>query len=201
MSNGVATEWHHCDQICTEYLQKRQDTVHQLHLFLGRGIGNGGEGECKGGSHLFTLRMILTMFDVPSTRKQHIRGGLAGWGGCPSGDHFCSVVTQGPSKCLPGPPPHTHSPGQMVSLPQEMASAISKQLARGAVDVQDYLVRRWSGCLWACLPSQTNKQKNQLSTFLIPSYLVPWHPESVLPLTQRPSAQLYVKTEGPGPVQ
>lgn len=180
MSKGVARQWHNWVHRCTENLLKRQETVHQLHLLLGRRNREWGWGGVRGSqSYPFRLCMIFTMFEgayqqVTNEYVEALQDRVA-----------VLLVTTSAQLSHSGHPSafpvlsHTYSTGQAVSLPQEMASAISKQLARRVEDVDGYPMRRWEspGCLWTCLASQTNKQTNKSTIHLPDPFLLPpWHP-------------------------
>lgn len=95
---------------------------------------------------------------------------------CLSGEPFGSAVTQWPSKHLPIPQPATPS---WPSSPHASGDGLclSKQLAGGAEDAEDYKARRPSHLVALGHVFQANQpNKNQPPTFLILS-----HPSSLAP--------------------
>lgn len=149
-------------------------------------------------SYLFMLHMILTMFDVPcqqGTNKsvEALQDGADAFLGTTS----APLSHRGhPNAFLV--PSHTHSPGPTVSASGDGLCHFQTACQRSGRCLRLPCEKmESSSCLWACLTSQPKKnpktqKTKKLSTFLIPSYLIPWHPESVLPMTQKPSTQLYL---------
>lgn len=157
------------------------DTVY---LLLGRGAGNGG-GERV--SHLFTP---YDFYDVRCYLSTNV-GRLFGFVWLSFWCLLCSAFTQWHLNALPLLS-QMHHPGQAVSLPQEVASAISNHLpqsGRRAWKItlkEDGVLSLLLGMFFKPTDHHHHQQNNQPPTFLIPSYPFP-SPESALPIIHRPS--------------
>lgn len=118
---------------------------------------------------------------------------------CPSGDLFGSAVTQWPSKHLPIPQPATPS---WPSRPHASGDGLclSKQLAGGAEDAEDYKARRPSHlvALGHVFKASNQTKINRPLFWSFHTRLPwhrPWHPVSALPTMGRPSL-FHTKIEG-----
>lgn len=171
-----------------------------MQLLLGRGRRNGGWKGQEGANLSF-----YTAYDFYHVRC-YLSTNINNWRlcrlvCCPSGDLFCSAVTQWPSKHLPIPQPATPS---WPSSPHASGDGLclSKTACRKSWRGWRLQCKKTesSGCFGACFSSQpTDQTKINHPPFWSfhtrPPWHRPWHPASALPTMGRPS-RFHTKIEG-----